>query len=70
VVAALASKALGPFEIIWKPFDLAIGLIQAYIFMLLTIIYLDMATSHEEGHEEKHEKKKDKKQPAVLETSQ
>ena len=38
--------------------------------MLLTIIYLDMATSHEEEHEEKHEKKKDKQQPAVLETSQ
>jgi F-type H+-transporting ATPase subunit a len=70
VVAALASRALGPFEVIWKPFDLAIGLIQAYIFMLLTIIYLDMATSHEEEHEEKHEKKKDKKQHAVLETSQ
>jgi F-type H+-transporting ATPase subunit a len=70
VVAALAVKALGPFEVIWKPFDLAIGLIQAYIFMLLTIIYLDMATSHEEGHEEKHEKKKKSKNSAVLETSQ
>jgi F-type H+-transporting ATPase subunit a len=70
VVAALASKALGPFEVIWKPFDLAIGLIQAYIFMLLTIIYLDMATSHEEEHEEKHEKKKKSKKTAVLEISQ
>ena len=70
VVSALMAKAIGPFEIIWKPFDLAIGLIQAYIFMLLTIIYLDMATSHEEGHEEKHEKKKEKKQTAVLEISQ
>jgi F-type H+-transporting ATPase subunit a len=69
VVAALAAKAIGPFEVIWKPFDLAIGLIQAYIFMLLTIIYLDMATSHEEEHEEKHEKVKNKK-PAVLEPSQ
>jgi F-type H+-transporting ATPase subunit a len=70
VVANLLTKALGPFEIIWKPFDLAIGLIQAYIFMLLTIIYLDMATSHEEAHEEKHEKKKKIKNTAVLETSQ
>ena len=70
VVAALATKVLGPFEVVWKPFDLAIGLIQAYIFMLLTIIYLDMATSHEEEHEEKHESKKEKKQHAVLETSQ
>lgn len=70
VVSALLTKAIGPFEIIWKPFDLAIGLIQAYIFMLLTIIYLDMATSHEQAHEEKHEKKKAKKHTAVLETSQ
>jgi hypothetical protein len=38
--------------------------------MLLTIIYLDMATSHEEVHEEKHEKKKKIKGNAVLETSQ
>jgi len=70
VVAALAAKAIGPFDLIWKPFDLAIGVIQAYIFMLLTIIYLDMATSHEEEHEEKHETKKEKKQSAVLESSQ
>ena len=69
VVAALAAKAIGPFEVIWKPFDLAIGVIQAYIFMLLTIIYLDMATSHEEAHEEKHEKKKEHQPSAVLETS-
>jgi len=38
--------------------------------MLLTIIYLDMATSHEDEHEEKHEKKKKIKSTAVLETSQ
>jgi len=70
VVAALAAKAIGPFEILWKPFDLAIGLIQAYIFMLLTIIYFGLAMSHDEEHEEKLDKKKEKKQTAVLETSQ
>jgi F-type H+-transporting ATPase subunit a len=32
-------------EIIWKPFDLFIGLIQAYIFMLLTVLYFAFATS-------------------------
>lgn len=37
-------------ELIWKPFDLFIGLIQAYIFMLLTILYFAFATSNE-GHE-------------------
>jgi len=37
-------------ELIWKPFDLFIGLIQAYIFMLLTVLYFAFATSRE-GHE-------------------
>ena len=36
-------------ELVWKPFDLFIGLIQAYIFMLLTVLYFAFATSHE-GH--------------------
>ncbi len=40
-------------EIVWKPFDLFIGLIQAYIFMLLTVLYFAFATSHEE-HAEDH----------------
>jgi F-type H+-transporting ATPase subunit a len=36
---------------IWKPFDeLFIGAIQAFIFGLLTIIYLGMAMSHDEAH--------------------
>ncbi|MDE3065201.1 MAG: F0F1 ATP synthase subunit A [Acidobacteriota bacterium] len=38
-------------EIVWKPFDLFIGAIQAFIFMLLTVLYFGMATSHEEEHE-------------------
>ena len=41
-----------PFgEIIWKPFDAVIGLIQAYIFMLLAVLYFGMATSHDESHD-------------------
>ncbi len=40
-----------PFgEILWKPFDLGIGVIQAYIFMLLAMLYFGMATSHDESH--------------------
>jgi F-type H+-transporting ATPase subunit a len=36
---------------IWKPFDeLFIGAIQAYIFGLLTIIYLGMGMSTDEAH--------------------
>ncbi|MBW4029287.1 MAG: F0F1 ATP synthase subunit A [Acidobacteria bacterium] len=42
-----------PFgEIIWKPFDALIGVIQAYIFMLLAVLYFGMATSHDESPDE------------------
>ncbi len=36
------------FDPIWKLFDLAIGVIQAFIFALLTILYFDTAMS--DGH--------------------
>jgi F-type H+-transporting ATPase subunit a len=37
---------------VWKLFDMFIGLIQAFIFALLTILYFGFATSEEEegGH--------------------
>ena len=54
VMTTLLPIFVVPFgEIIWKPFDLVIGAIQAYIFMLLTILYFAFATSHE-GEEEHH----------------
>jgi F-type H+-transporting ATPase subunit a len=34
--------------VIWKLFDLFIGVIQAFIFALLTIIYFGFAVSEEE----------------------
>lgn len=39
----------GP-NVVWKLFDLFIGLIQAFIFALLTILYFGSATSEEGGH--------------------
>jgi F-type H+-transporting ATPase subunit a len=52
VMTTLLPIYVVPFgEIIWKPFDLFIGAIQAYIFMLLAILYFSFATSHEEEHE-------------------
>jgi F-type H+-transporting ATPase subunit a len=38
-------------ELVWKPFELFIGLIQAYIFMLLAVMYFGFATSHEDKEE-------------------
>ena len=41
------------FSIMWKIFDMAIGLIQAFIFALLTVLYFGMAAGA--GHDdEKH----------------
>jgi|ERR1019366_9247516 F-type H+-transporting ATPase subunit a len=53
VITTLLPLYAIPFaEIVWKPFDdLFIGAIQAYIFMLLAIMYFGMATSHVEVHE-------------------
>jgi F-type H+-transporting ATPase subunit a len=41
------------FAILWKLFDMAIGLIQAFIFALLTVLYFGMAgAGHDEHGEE------------------
>jgi F-type H+-transporting ATPase subunit a len=36
-------------DILWKLFDMFIGLIQAFIFGLLTVIYLSAIKPSEEG---------------------
>lgn len=54
VMTTLLPVYVVPFgEIIWKPFDLFIGAIQAFIFMLLTILYFGMAmsTDHTDEHD-------------------
>jgi F-type H+-transporting ATPase subunit a len=41
-----------PFEIAWKFFDTGLlGTIQAFIFMLLSILYFGFAMSHDEEHD-------------------
>jgi F-type H+-transporting ATPase subunit a len=54
---ALLGNAFGPAAMvlpnaIWKTFDLFVGLIQAFIFSLLTILYFSqsMELDHEDGH--------------------
>ncbi len=42
-------------SIIWQLFDMFIGLIQAFIFALLTILYFGMAASGHGGHDEAHD---------------
>jgi F-type H+-transporting ATPase subunit a len=49
VMTTLLPIYVVPFaEILWKPFELFIGAIQAYIFMLLAVMYFGFATSHED----------------------
>jgi len=56
VMTTLLPIYVVPFgEILWKPFDLFIGAIQAYIFMLLTILYFTFATSNEDHADAAHE---------------
>jgi F-type H+-transporting ATPase subunit a len=44
------------FSIVWKLFDMAIGLIQAFIFALLTVLYFGMASGHgEHDAEDEHD---------------
>ena len=51
------------FNIVWKLFDMAIGVIQAFIFALLTVLYFGMAgADHDESHDESHDEAV--KQPA------
>ncbi len=50
---------------VWKVFDMFIGLIQAFIFALLTILYFGMAgASHEDEDEDEGEQAGHEKQPA------
>jgi F-type H+-transporting ATPase subunit a len=49
VITALLPIYLVPVgELVWKPFALFVGAIQAFIFALLTIIYLSIGISTEE----------------------
>jgi F-type H+-transporting ATPase subunit a len=55
VVMLLIFTLLPPFLLwmpttVWKLFDLFIGLIQAFIFALLTILYFSMAIGQKEDH--------------------
>ncbi|MGN6609887.1 MAG: F0F1 ATP synthase subunit A [Jatrophihabitans sp.] len=49
LIAALPVWILWAPNILWKLFDMFIGLIQAFIFGLLTVLYLSSIKPHEEG---------------------
>ncbi len=43
------------FNAVWKIFDMGIGLIQAFIFALLTILYFGMASAGHGDHDDAHD---------------
>jgi F-type H+-transporting ATPase subunit a len=49
LLAALPVYILWAPQVLWKLFDMFIGLIQAFIFGLLTVLYLSSIRPHEEG---------------------
>ncbi|MEI7890272.1 MAG: F0F1 ATP synthase subunit A, partial [Actinomycetes bacterium] len=51
LIALLPTYIMWAPNAVWKTFDLFVGLIQAFIFALLTILYFSQATeSPEENH--------------------
>jgi F-type H+-transporting ATPase subunit a len=50
LIALFPAYILWAPNAIWKLFDVFIGLIQAFIFALLTILYFSQATELEEHH--------------------
>jgi F-type H+-transporting ATPase subunit a len=49
LIAAMPAAVLWAPDILWKLFDAFIGLIQAFIFSLLTVIYFSSVAPAEEG---------------------
>ncbi|MGI8666327.1 MAG: F0F1 ATP synthase subunit A [Jatrophihabitans sp.] len=54
LIALFPAYILWAPDIIWKLFDMFIGLIQAFIFALLTILYFSSVRPAEEGAEAAH----------------
>lgn len=50
LIALLPTYIMWAPNAIWKTFDLFVGLIQAFIFALLTILYFSQATETQEAH--------------------
>ncbi|MEP9383681.1 F0F1 ATP synthase subunit A [Nocardioides cheoyonin] len=74
LIAGLVAWKIGPVpvggvlsflaDILWKLFDMFIGLIQAFIFSLLTVLYFGMAAAGH-GDEHGHDDEQDEKAPEL-----
>ena len=53
LIAMLPSYALWAPNVLWKLFGLFIGVLQAFIFALLTVLYFGHAAAHHDSHDDK-----------------
>ena len=60
LIGLIPIAALWIPNVLWKSFDAVIGLIQAFIFALLAVLYFAMAgAGHDEDHDEAHDAAED-----------
>jgi F-type H+-transporting ATPase subunit a len=67
LIAALPAAVLWLPEVLWKLFDAFIGLIQAFIFGLLTVLYFASLKPHDEHNEDTHTNAHDPAHGEILE---
>jgi len=62
LIAMLPSYALWAPNVLWKLFGLFIGVLQAFIFALLTVLYFGHAASHDshDEHDDEHDEADEK----------
>jgi F-type H+-transporting ATPase subunit a len=54
LIGLIPTYALWAPNLLWKAFDGIIGVIQAFIFALLTVLYFAMAGAGHDEHDEEH----------------
>jgi F-type H+-transporting ATPase subunit a len=59
LIGLMPTFALWAPNLIWKAFDMFIGLIQAFIFALLTVLYFAMAGAGHDEHDDDHDEASD-----------
>ena len=59
LIGLIPIAALWIPNLLWKTFDAAIGVIQAFIFALLAVLYFAMAGAGHDEHDEAHEADED-----------
>jgi len=68
LIGLIPIYALWAPNLLWKAFDGVIGVIQAFIFALLTVLYFAMAGAQEHEHETLHENLEEERRKKTADT--